>query len=557
MSYIVEVDFYNTYIIKRIQPDFKGSGTINSRNVAVFPGLGLPGGLNVDSSDANYSSRDFYIEESRIRGGFNNVATDNGARAYLDEQYPLQQKRVSSLIYSGIYNSRTGINETNVFSVGENITKSLDPVYGSIQKTYSEDTNLIVFQENKIHRALIDKDTIYTTESGTQTQAGANIIGQFIGYKGEYGISKNPESFAIYNYRKYFSDKNRNAVMRLSNDGLTEISMYGMQDYFRDNLAEVSNSLTTQSISTDFSSGGAIGSAKVVVTSTTALTPGMTISGQPGYVVFLEVSGTTYTVYNSEAFTSTLSGTVTFNYKTRGKVIGGWDIHNKNYVVSLQKNSNQVSTDESTYKTLSFDERINGWVSLFTYKPNLIFSTLNKFYSVQDYKLYEHYHENVANDTRGSFYGVRKPSNVTIVFNTQPNITKNFNTIFYEGSNGWEVESFNSGFTGQDPNPSGAAGSYVQTNDSIVSIKSYDEGSYVDANTGYILRAGFDRKENRYVANLINNSAAATGEILFGAQMSGIKGYFATVKIETDETTQLGGPKELWAAGTNFVLSSY
>jgi len=557
MSYIVEVDFYNTYMLKRIQPTFRSSASGNSKNIAVYPGQGLPGGLNIDNSSTNYAARDFFIEEARIRGGFNNTATDNGARAYLDEQYPLQQNRNSTLIYSGIYNSRTGINQTNVFSVGEAITKSLDPVYGSIQKTYSEDTNLIVFQENKIHRALIDKDTIYTTESGTQTQAGANVIGQFVAYKGEYGISKNPESFAIYNYRKYFSDKNRNAIMRLSNDGLTEISMYGMQDYFRDNLAEVSDSLTTQSISTDLSSGGANGSAKVVVTSTTALTPGMTISGQPGYVVFLEISGTNYTVYNSEAFTSTLSGTVTFNYKTKSKVIGGWDIHNKNYVVSLQKNPNQVSTDESTYKTLSFDERINGWVSLFTYKPNLIFSTLNKFYSVQDYKLYEHYHENVADDTRGSFYGVRKPSNVTIVFNTQPNITKNFNTIFYEGSNGWEVESFNSGFTGQDPNPSGAAGSYVQSNDSIVSIKSYDEGSYVDANTGYTLRAGFDRKENRYVANLRNNSAAATGEILFGAQMSGIKGYFATVKIETDETTQLGGPKEIWAAGTNFVLSSY
>ncbi len=559
MGYIVEVDFYNSYMLKRIQPEFRGSGGVNSRNVAVFPGQGLPGGLNTDSSSGgnNYSSRDFYIEEARIRGGYNNTATDNGARAYLDEQYPLQQNRNSTLIYSGIYNSRTGVNQTNVFSVGEAITKSLDPVYGSIQKTYSEDTNLIVFQENKIHRALIDKDTIYTTESGTQTQAGANVIGQFVAYKGEYGISKNPESFAIYNYRKYFSDKNRNAIMRLSNDGLTEISMYGMQDYFRDNLAEVSDSLTTQSISTDFSSGGALGEAKVVVTSTIALTAGMIINGQPGHIVYVEVSGNDYTVYNSAVFTSTLSGTITFNYKTKGKVIGGWDIHNKNYVVSLQKNPNQVSTDESTYKTLSFDERINGWVSLFTYKPNLVFSTLNKFYSVQDYKLYEHYHENVANDTRGSFYGVRRPSNVTIVFNTQPNITKNFNTIFYEGSNGWEVESFNSGFTGQDPNPSGAAGSYVQSNDSIVSIKSYDEGSYVDANTGYTLRAGFDRKENRYVANLRNNSAAATGEILFGAQMSGIKGYFATVKIETDETTQLGGPKEIWAAGTNFVLSSY
>ena len=550
MSYILEIDFFNSYLIRKNLKE-NNSGTAVSNG---WPGPYFPGALSFSDSSVK---ENWYLEESRIRGGFNNVSTDLGAKAYLDEQFPLQQDRKSSLIYSGIYNSRTGINQTNVFSVSENITKSLDPVYGSIQKTYSEDTNLIVFQENKIHRALIDKDTIYTTESGTQTQAGANVIGQFIGYKGEYGISKNPESFAIYNYRKYFSDKNRNAIMRLSNDGLTEISMYGMQDYFRDNLAEVSDSLTTQSISTDHSSGGTLGTAKVVVTSTIALTPGMTINGQPGNVVFLEVSGTTYTVYNSAAFTSDLSGTVTFNYKTKGKVIGGWDIHNKNYVVSLQKNSNQVSTDESTYKTLSFDERINGWVSLFTYKPNLIFSTLNKFYSVQDYKLYEHYHENVDDDTRGSFYGVRKPSNVTIVFNTQPNITKNFNTIFYEGSNGWEVESFNSGFTGQDPNPSGAAGSYVQSNDSIVSIKSYDEGSYVDANTGYTLRAGFDRKENRYVANLRNNSAAATGEILFGAQMSGIKGYFATVKIETDETTQLGGPKEIWAAGTNFVLSSY
>ena len=28
--------------------------------------------------------------------------------------------------------------------------------------------------------------------------------------------------------------------------------------------------------------------------------------------------------------------------------------------------------------------------------------------------------------------------------------------------------------------------------------------------------AGFDRKENRYVANLVNNSVVAEGEIIFG-----------------------------------------
>ena len=133
---------------------------------------------------------------------------------------------------------------------------------------------------------------------------------------------------------------------------------------------------------------------------------------------------------------------------------------------------------------------------------------------------------------------------------------KNFNTISYEGSNGWEVVSYVSGFTGQDPNPDGTA-TYVQSNDDILSIKSYDEGSYTDPNSGYTLRAGFDRKENRYVANLRNASTPMTGEVIYGAQMSGIKGYFATVKIQTDNTTQLGGPKELWSAGSNFVTSSY
>ena len=66
------------------------------------------------------------------------------------------------------------------------------------------------------------------------------------------------------------------------------------------------------------------------------------------------------------------------------------------------------------------------------------------------------------------------------------------------------------------------------------------------------------RKENRYVANLINaNPNKRPGEVIFGDSMSGIKGYFATVKISTDQSTDTGGPKELFAVGSNFVVSSY
>ena len=55
-------------------------------------------------------------------------------------------------------------------------------------------------------------------------------------FSGEFGISKNPESFASESYRIYFADKQRGAILRLSKDGLTPISMHGMSDWFKDNL---------------------------------------------------------------------------------------------------------------------------------------------------------------------------------------------------------------------------------------------------------------------------------------------------------------------------------
>ena len=85
---------------------------------------------------------------------------------------------------------------------------------------------------------------------------------------------------------------------------------------------------------------------------------------------------------------------------------------------------------------------------------------------------------------------------------------------------------------------------------------SYYQGEYTDTITGQTKRAGFDRKENLYVANLINNSIARPDEIIFGSSISGIKGYFATVKISTDTYTDVGGLKELWSVGSKFVRSS-
>ncbi len=62
-------------------------------------------------------------------------------------------------------------------------------------------------------------------------------------YAGEFGISKNPESFTTYGFRSYFTDKSRGAVLRLSMDGLTEISEAGMSDYFEDKLTATTGAI--------------------------------------------------------------------------------------------------------------------------------------------------------------------------------------------------------------------------------------------------------------------------------------------------------------------------
>ena len=542
---------------------------------------GIPGGdpivLTFSQSYGIFQDFSWYVEESRIRGGYNNPATDKGVKAFINEPEPQQQHRFNTLIYSGVYNSRTGINETNVFSVSDDLTRSADPQNGSIQKTYAEDTNLIVFQEDKISRALIDKDTIYTTEGGTQTQAGAKVLGQIVPYKGEYGISNNPESFAVYGYRKYFADRDRSAIMRLSNDGLTEVSAYGMTDYFRDELALILNNTADYVVNGTSSAVVAIESPIITLLTSSILadgyelsnlTPGMlcsfiTVVGGdntnnivPGYVTQVVVSGNNTLVYMSSNISSTqiVSGTLfRFTSPIKPRIVGGWDIHNKNYVISLQKTPTQVDNfKSSSYKTLTFDESINGWVSFTTYKPEMMGSLKNNFYTFTESDLYEHYDETTTNN-RGIYYGVYSPSTVTFVFNPSPSTVKVFKTVEYEGSNGWAVESYVSGFT--EPNL-GPSGTYLNTQDTTSSIYSYDEGLYTDSVTGQPQRAGFYRKEDRYVANLVSSSVAAPGEIRFGTDITGIKGYFATVKVKTDVTTQQGGTKELWAVGTEYVPST-
>jgi plastocyanin len=181
-----------------------------------------------------------HIEINRLRAGFNEKAFDVGVRAYVVKENFAEERRFNTLIHSsGLFNSRTNVNYINQFNEAEGgLTISLDPQDGSIQKLYADDTQIVIFQEDKLSRSPINKDFIYSAEGGAvPVTSNTQFLGTIAPYAGDFGISKDPQSFAAFGFSRYFTDKNRGCVLRLSQNGIVQISNSGMSDFFRDALA--------------------------------------------------------------------------------------------------------------------------------------------------------------------------------------------------------------------------------------------------------------------------------------------------------------------------------
>ncbi len=177
------------------------------------------------------------VESNRIKDDFNEIILDINPIASTTTQEPYKaDRKKTGLIFSGVYNSTSSINNLNQFIAAEKITKELNPSYGSIQKLYTRNSDLLAFCEDKVIKILANKDALFNADGNPQLLAVNNVLGQAVPFSGEYGISTNPESFCAENYRVYFTDKQRGVVLRLSMDGITNISNYGMSDWFKDNL---------------------------------------------------------------------------------------------------------------------------------------------------------------------------------------------------------------------------------------------------------------------------------------------------------------------------------
>lgn len=406
------------------------------------------------------SANKVVLESITIFDKFNSVQIAKGTRVLTPDARYAQERRKSGIIFSGLYNSKTGVNELNQFIEADGITKELEPNYGGIQRLYALDTNLLAFAEDKVFRVLADKDALFNADDGVNVTATNRVLGQAMAYQGNYGISKNPESLVYFNNQMYFTDAKRGVVMQLTpaNGQLFPISSRGMSNFFRDRI-----------------------------------------------------------------------GTAT-------KLIGMYDGAKKLYVLSMQGYDHTDASigseslpNETSNVTLGYSFRTEGWASRYTFIPEGGVTLANKFYTFKNGKAYLHHDSSV---NRNTFYGTFGNSEVELIFNDDPMAVKNFLTLSYEGTSGWDV-------------------SKIDTESDDAALTS---------------TWPFVKKENKYFAPIVSqeNYYGSTDQSLGSAtaddgstvyvqgtrDKSGIKGFYNKVRLENDSTSKA----ELFAVNTeNFI----
>jgi len=402
------------------------------------------------------------VESNRIRDNFNQPFIANGVKAStVLEQEHKEERRQHGLIYSGIYNSISGTNNTNQFIQAEKITKDINPIYGSIQKLHSRSTadgDLITLCEDRVLKILANKDALFNADGSSNVTSTDNVLGVATPYSGNFGISTNPESFASESYRVYFTDKVRGAVMRLSKDGLTPISNVGMKDWFRDNL-RIGNRLigSYDDRNSEYNLSISNNEANEFPCKILGLQKGPGQPWVPTLVVFVTplaaqsiqvgdvIAGPGFQANSIIATKQNMGGGFyPFNYRLGISAVPGVimtpNVSQLGGYSSFSLGFNWVAWDSFVYithenkeadLTLTFSEQVKGWSSFKSFKPENARSMANDYYTFLRGNIFKHYDETVS---RNNFYGDDYDSSVSVLLNKQPGSVKEFNTINYEGS---------------------------------------------------------------------------------------------------------------------------
>ena len=188
----------------------------------------------------------FRIQDSPVGKSFN-----LGERVLaVSNQDFKEADRFAGLTYSGVYSDSNNSNNLNEFNLGLVNYKDLETSFGPIQILHSRETDILVLQEDRISYVLTGKNVITDSTGGGAIASVKEVLGTQVARIEEFGISFNPESFAVWGSEIFFTDAKRGTVLNLrgsdrTNDQLQLVSRFGMNSFFRDRFTET---LTSQKL---------------------------------------------------------------------------------------------------------------------------------------------------------------------------------------------------------------------------------------------------------------------------------------------------------------------
>ena len=174
-------------------------------------------------------NKEIEIIESSFSDNINLITNSNGRPSVIDVN--ASQTYFPTVIRFGqAYQTNTNINATNRFYYED--FDEYDRTFGDVLRLHVRDRYLKVYQQFKVGNVPI-LTQIVKDVTGNPLQANSNqLINKIQYYAGDYGIGDAATSLAWNNFADYFVDNFRGVVCRLSQDGITPISIINKMNAF-------------------------------------------------------------------------------------------------------------------------------------------------------------------------------------------------------------------------------------------------------------------------------------------------------------------------------------
>lgn len=155
------------------------------------------------------------------------------------------------------------------------------------------------------------------------------------------------------------------------------------------------------------------------------------------YVVSYEVlnrtSGSVYTVSGANVgVPRSNNGLFTETITADGSQLGFYSNGN----LSLANVKVYESSQDDNYITIAFSEKLDKWVTYYSYVPEMMIKFINGFFTTKSGELWEHN----TNEVRNSFYNQPYPSQITFYVNINPSTIKQYWSIRLKSNKVWSAD---------------------------------------------------------------------------------------------------------------------